>query len=267
MKKNALRVLVAVVVVLTSSTGAFAWWWIEISSASYISGTEGVSAWIRVANTTGLSGLVVPIVVRSESDGAFWTGNLPVYCEGNEHGVTWGYDTGEAVEKELCTVYDGVSPDYFQFTMNPLNSHPTLFTRLRLDFDVAPVPGQFVFDTGAFPDGFGTIYMLDDQFPPVDHGPTGTGEAIFTKGTIDVADCDCFVKGDINHDGSADPMDVVWIVVGFLRPNVKYVPDRPFCPYPKGDVNCDGATDPLDVQFLVQYIYKGQDALCDGCVD
>ncbi len=35
-----------------------------------------------------------------------------------------------------------------------------------------------------------------------------------------------------------------------------------YCGLP-GDVNGDGKTDPLDVVYLVKYVYKGQDALCD----
>ncbi len=262
-----LRMVGTVFVFLLSSTSAFAWWGVEFTSDSVFYGKQDVSVWVKVANTTELSALTIPIVVRSELGGAFWAGDKPVYCQGTENGVTWIYNTGEATQKELCTVYDGSSPEYFQIIMQPLNAVSFAYQRLRLDFDIAMSVGRFVFDTAAFPSGAGAIMMIDDEFPPVDHGPLGTGEAVFTKGIIEVCACDCFVKGDINHDGVANPVDVSWAVWGMIRAVLQYLPDRPLCPYLKGDVNCDGSFNPLDVQFLVQYIYKGQDALCEGCID
>ncbi len=80
----------------------------------------------------------------------------------------------------------------------------------------------------------------------------------------DVCDCECLLKGDVNNDESADPLDVTYLV-NYVYLSQDALPERPDCPYPKGDVNCDDSADPLDVTYLVNYVYLSQDALCDGC--
>ncbi len=80
------------------------------------------------------------------------------------------------------------------------------------------------------------------------------------------ADCDCLVKGDVNNDGVASPLDVAFLVK-YVYLSQDALAERPDCPYPKGDMNCDDSVSPLDVSFLVSYVYKSLDALCDGCVD
>jgi hypothetical protein len=77
-------------------------------------------------------------------------------------------------------------------------------------------------------------------------------------------DCDCGLKGDVNHDGGTTPLDVQFLVKYVYQSlDALYLYEN--CPWGKGDVNCDGNTTPLDVQFLVKFVYKGQDALCVQC--
>ncbi len=85
-------------------------------------------------------------------------------------------------------------------------------------------------------------------------------------GALDVAcpACDCGHVGDINCDGSTDPLDIQFLVdYVFLDLDGRCA--KPFCPYPCGDVNCNDLVSPLDVQFLVQFVFQSQDALCDPC--
>jgi len=77
--------------------------------------------------------------------------------------------------------------------------------------------------------------------------------------------CDCGVQfGDINLNGSVDPVDVVYLV-NYVYKNWDARVPLPNCPYENGDVNCDGNTYPTDVVYLVGYVYKNWKILCDPC--
>jgi hypothetical protein len=78
----------------------------------------------------------------------------------------------------------------------------------------------------------------------------------------------CGLDGDMNNDGSVDPLDVT-----LLANKVYYQLDNLYdyyglhgCPWPNGDVDCStGAPDPVDVTLLVKKVYQQLDALCDRC--
>ncbi len=80
----------------------------------------------------------------------------------------------------------------------------------------------------------------------------------------DQADGDPDAVGDVNCDSSTDPLDVQYLVQ-FVYKSQDARCSKAACPYACGDVNCDVSVDPLDMQFLVQFVYKSQDALCDPC--
>ncbi len=77
--------------------------------------------------------------------------------------------------------------------------------------------------------------------------------------------CDCGLAGDVNHDASADPLDVSYLVNKVYLSQDALHDYTATCPYPNGDVNCDDSTDPLDVSYLVNKVYLSQDALCERC--
>ncbi len=79
--------------------------------------------------------------------------------------------------------------------------------------------------------------------------------------------CVCGLKGDVNHDGSTDPLDVSYLVNKVFLSQDALHDYTGTCTYPNGDVNCDSSTDPLDVSFLVNKVFLSQDALCDRCSD
>jgi hypothetical protein len=79
------------------------------------------------------------------------------------------------------------------------------------------------------------------------------------------SDCDCGGPGDVNNDGSTDPLDVSYLVNKVYLGQDALHDYTATCPYPNGDVNCDSSTDPLDVSYLVNKVYLSQDALCDRC--
>jgi len=137
---------------------------------------------------------------------------------------------------------------------------------LFLTYDVSTVPGQFEFDTACYSSTLGTIYMIDNGIPVIDHGPSGTGEVVFEKGTITIASCYCGVKGDLNNDGQANPLDMVYMVNLVYRGVNNFVhPEGWSCPVVMGDTDCDGIISPVDVINIGIFIYRGRDVMCDPC--
>lgn len=76
--------------------------------------------------------------------------------------------------------------------------------------------------------------------------------------------CNCGVKGDMDGDGMAVPLDVTFLVKCVYKQQDALV-QPPNCPYQVGDLDCDFQRNPMDVAYLVIYVYKSRDALCDGC--
>ncbi|MFC1476304.1 right-handed parallel beta-helix repeat-containing protein [Candidatus Zixiibacteriota bacterium] len=96
--------------------------------------------------------------------------------------------------------------------------------------------------------------------------PGGTGETIAGIVTYDpwYKVEPCDNLPDVNCDGSIDPLDVAFMVQFVFRGN-NALCAHPACPNLDGDVNCDNAVDPLDVTYLVLYVYTANDALCLEC--
>lgn len=79
------------------------------------------------------------------------------------------------------------------------------------------------------------------------------------------AACNCGMWGDVNGDGSINPVDVIYIV-NFVYKGLDGRTVWPECPRATGDVNCDNGVNPLDMAYYVQYVYKSQNAFCgDPC--
>lgn len=76
--------------------------------------------------------------------------------------------------------------------------------------------------------------------------------------------CDCGVWGDVNGDMAVNPVDVVYMV-NFVYKNQDARVQPPDCPYEAGDVDCNGQVNPVDVVYFVNYVYKNQNAFCDPC--
>jgi len=76
--------------------------------------------------------------------------------------------------------------------------------------------------------------------------------------------CDCGVAGDMNCDEATNPVDVVYLV-NFVYKSQNALCDPPNCPYPVGDVDCNNAVNPVDIVYIVNAVYKSQNAICEGC--
>lgn len=81
-------------------------------------------------------------------------------------------------------------------------------------------------------------------------------------GLGDACDGDCGVIGDVDCNDGTNPLDVSYLV-SYVYKMQDALCDKPGCPYHTGDVNCDDATNPLDVAVMVLQVYKMLDARCD----
>jgi len=118
---------------------------------------------------------------------------------------------------------------------------------------------------------------------PAGNSPFGlTSGDLNNDGAIDLADanydvdsisvllnivppCDCGVWGDVTGDDLVNPVDVVYMV-NHVYKNQDARIQPPDCPFAAGDVNCDQAVNPLDVVYYVNYVYKVPVPFpCNGC--
>ncbi len=207
-------ILFSTACVLLFSSAALAEWRVDFESKTVNPNDVGVTVDISASWDIPLTGLTVPVVVRQNTPGAFWTGALPYDTGGNGftkphiYNVNWYWTPNPfatiieefrpGVPMGTCgtggdTGYDGIAPDHFVINATGTMSVPaqTGWKFLDFTFDVTGSPGTFEFDTACFSSSLFAIFMIDNQFPPINHGPSGTGEATFGKGVITIF-------GDVN---------------------------------------------------------------------
>jgi hypothetical protein len=143
---------------------------------------------------------------------------------------------------------------------------------VTITFDVANVPGQFAFDTACFTQSLMGISMIDNGFPPAEHGPPGTGECVFEKGVITIVvgsvPCFCGIKGDLNNDRKINLIDVVHLVNYVYRGvnNLVY-PENWDCVFQLGDVDCSGDVSSVDIILFINLVFRNQDFMCNPCTE
>jgi len=209
-RNSGLPALLIVICLLLLRGTAVAEWRVDVESKNVALNETGVTIGITGYWNLALGGFTVPLVVREITPGSFWTGALPYDTNGISYyhpyfqGVDWNWTTlwASLVEEVrpgiptgTCNVegdvgYDGVSPDHLVINASGSGTgepaQPSGMVALTLSFDVTGTAGQFEFDTACFTGSLFTIFMIDDAFPPVDHGPSGTGETSFNKGIISI---------------------------------------------------------------------------------
>lgn len=218
MKRFSLIISLAVGLSLLFGANAFAAWDVTIQSKTVSENETGVEVTVFGTWDLGLTSIAVPVVVREVDPGSFWTGALPYdtggtgYWHPYQFNVSWGFTyvgapwtsqleelrpgvpVGPECDDQGDTGYDFVTPDHFVIAgVGGGNANPveTDLPFCVFIFDVTGTAGDFEFDTACFTASLGTIYMIDDAYPPLDHGPTGTGEATFNKGIITIAPNAC----------------------------------------------------------------------------
>jgi hypothetical protein len=292
-------VFLVLVMLLWSASPLFAEWRIEVESKTVFAGQEDVSLNILASWDNGLAAVTIPLVIKEIDPGSFWSGDLP-YDTANTYfnthpfayNVDWRYtdwcglgpcpwtsppiiELRPLVPEVPCDPvgdigYDGISPDHFAVIVDLQGActyaEPSLQPFVTIAFDVTENPGVFEIDTGCVSGSLSTIYMIDCEFPPVDHGPTGTGETAFNKGVITITECSCAGLGDMDGNGLINPVDVAYMVgavyLGYELP----IPGIFGCPVPNGDWDCNGVRSPLDLAYLIHLVYRSRPVVpCDPC--
>ena len=69
---------------------------------------------------------------------------------------------------------------------------------------------------------------------------------------------DTYICGNINHRGSIDISDLVWLV------NYMFKNGPPPVTYPAGDLDCSGEVDIADLVYLVNFMFKQGPEPCEG---
>ncbi len=285
--------------VLFCGTSAYAEWRVDFESKTVNPDDVGVTVDVTAYWDIPLTGLAVPIVVRQTSGGAFWTGALPYDTGGNGlskpflYNVSWGWfpfpfstileEFRPGVPTGVCATegdvgYDGVPPDHFlinAFGTMSVPAQPTGWDFMTFTFDVNGSPGTFEFDTACYSNSMFRIMMVDDAFPPGEHGL----EAAFNKGVITISgapentppeitcppggtyDIGQLVDLSISATDDGEPDPPAWLtmtaenVPGFLS----------FTDYGGGSASLIGTPDCVDPgQYTIRFIAHDSE-LADTC--
>lgn len=281
MKRMIMVLIPALVVCLIGPASAE--WRVEFESKTVYEGSTDVTVGVTVCWEAALRTIVIPVIVRELDPGSFWAGDLPVdTLNGVRRGVTWNWSTAgwpdllQLVEpRPGCATptaeYDGISPDNFLIAgvgaIKSTPAEPTGREIVTLEFDVTTQLGRFEFDTACLPLGVNTIGLYDDTFPGVDHGPMGTGECVFNKGIITIAECDCSAQGDVTG-GGISISDLVWLIDYALKAWDVEPPADASCPaLNRADYNCDGKINLVDIVHLHHYLFLGDPHPCNVCAE
>jgi hypothetical protein len=198
-------------------------WRIDLESKTVDAGETAVSLAITAYWDEAMMALSLPLVVREIDPGAFWTGVLPydtladAFNHPHAHGVAWSWASPWAAlveevvpaagilpenycDETFDATYDGVSPDHLAInvagTLAGAPPQPLGRVILTLTFDIGEQAGRFEFDTACYSQAVQTILMVDENLPPVDHGPGGSGEVTFNKGVITVVGAGGILEND-----------------------------------------------------------------------
>jgi len=260
-------------------------------------GEENVALRIFGTWMFGLAYIHIPIVVRSVDGGAFWTGQLPFDSStiaGGTHGVNWNWVNQDFADQTRAVIpgvpgfpcdpgadigYDGNTPDHLYIVA--LQNHSTQtepehlddWNFLTLTFDVNLQAGSFEFDTACHNADLIGLRIVDAN--GFSHGSgifDGSGcfgcknDCYFTKGVVTISECECGAWGDVNGDGAVNPVDVVFMVNYVYKGQDARIQPQD-CLYEAGDADCSQQVNPVDVVYFVNYVYKNQNAFCDPCLD
>ena len=263
---------------------------VTIQSRDVPPGDTGVTIGVYLTNEVALTGVLLPLELRTVGGAAFWKlramvvpgGRLSAWDSASSFGVTgyyatkWsgGFDFGSYCRSDTngqawCipdSAVDFVSPDAVLFvrvgidSLNPgSDGNPDSGTpSIEIVFDVAEGNGEFVIDSQCISPGNHLVFV------------DGDGQEVipsFTAGLVTVC-CACDCHADPYCDTVHNVLDVVKIsqVVNQSYPE----PDdpNPCCPYHTTDVDCDDDTDQTDLDKMAAVVFYAADpdtTFCHPC--
>jgi len=218
--------------------------------------------------------------------GSWWHELYPVYCEMWE--LTSWHDNGDGY-LSVCDTVKFINPETFEVSWEHIAQVTPTMTITNIDY-----PGDDIYldllnynpliDPITDPEGliwhevypeYCTKYQLewweDNGSGYLDYcdyiglqvisGPdSGYVDVFHVEDVVTdiVTDtlCDCGTWGDVNDDDAINPLDIVYMV-NFVYKNQDARIQPPYCPYEAGDVECGGQVNPVDVVYYVNYVYKG----------
>lgn len=276
------RVIAVSVLVAVLAGGALADNTFFVESKEVIQGQAGtVGAYL--SNDVALRSMSIPLVVRAVTPGCYPTTLAAEYTDG-------GHLSGYLTEIRFMNIYDnedgnckaGQPGGFSTITISsgsnrvvhPSPSDPDGFGLTRqLLFGPALPPGadgttpSIAFDFTA-PLTTGSFEIDSTCRDPAGHLTfvTTVNEAIvpaFTKGTIDVVECDCPHQGDFDADGFLTALDV-GALIDVLFAGRTDVRD-PGCPSTRADFDCDGFATAMDLGVFIDHLFAGGSLPCDPC--
>lgn len=256
-----------------------------VESKAVAVSSNGVTVGVYITNDQDLSALVLPLVLRSVTSGAFIADTL--FLEPLNRGAIWlnGYRVVSYLPSEdnisawYCNsqgfktrgqpdfatpdavFYAGVVTDGDSCLPAGNDGAPPGGTpSFRLTFGVGATIGTFEIDTTCITPGNHLIFQ-DCGVPAGDIIPT------FTKGVIEIG-CDCDSHTDPDCDNDHDIVDYLK-VRNVANGTIPHIPDpNPRCPVETTDVNCDGVTNTTDKNYMFAVVFDGADPntlFCDPC--
>ena len=195
-------IAVLVFAVLCWAMNSSAEWRVDIDCDTVTAGSTGVEVRVTAYWDIKMYAFTVPLIVRTRSEGAFWSLPLPIDTSGAPAvGVTWNwFNPGWAKLKEEVragplgcnpegdTGYDAVSPDHFVINATGMLTdtppEPTGRDVVILTININSSAGFFEFDTACYSASLDRIYMIDNEL--VDHGAGMSDFSAFNKGVITV---------------------------------------------------------------------------------
>lgn len=291
-KPKAVRVLGPILMVLAGWTGAYGDNAVVVQSQSVPSNATNAIIPVVITNDIPLREVLIPLVVRSVSGGAFVDSLGGMYAErlletpgspiSEVSFVTHYAGDGGSVCKGGGGVLIGPggfgSPTYEGRQKRAANSSPVgiQFTRIRiagsglppgadstgsilLTVDVGAQAGVFEIDSSCSAPG-NHLDFLEDRTNPSVIVPA------FTKGVITVVSaCDCSSLGDLDDDGHITFVDLVYMIATVW--SKKHTPRSDAgCPViHRGDVNCDGIYDLRDVVSMIRVLTDRRSHFCNPC--